>query len=118
MPEQDVDSEQPEVTLTEQWQTEQQNWQRLLQTYADSAAQDENFLIHVGNAMRGSLLAGKPYPGTVLEQPVKTDAIMTSDEVVFAVRRLEGQVTALTAAIDALTQRLPASPSDGPVNQP
>ena len=57
-----VDTEQPEVTLTEQWQTEQQNWQQLLQTYADSAAQDEKFLIHVGNAMRGSLLAGKPYP--------------------------------------------------------
>ena len=43
---------------------------------------------------------------------------MTNDEVVFAVRRLEGQVTALTAAIDALTQSVPASPSDGPVNRP
>ena len=69
MPEQDVDTEQPEATLTQQWETEQQNWQQLLQTYADAAAQDEKFLIHVGNAMRGSLLAGKPYPGTVSNRP-------------------------------------------------
>jgi hypothetical protein len=116
VPEQDPGSEQSEVTLTEQWQTEQRNWQHLLQTFADSAAQDENFLMHVGNAMRGSLLAGKPYPGTALEQPGKVDATMTSDEVVFAVRRLEGQITALTAAIDALHQRLGPALRDGPVN--
>jgi len=118
MPEQDTDPQQSDVPLTEQWQKEQQHWQRLLLTYADSAAQDENFLIHVGNAMRGSLLAGKPYPGTVSEQPAKIDATMTSDEVVFAVRRLEGQVIALTAAIGALTRRFPPAPSDGPVTTP
>ena len=43
---------------------------------------------------------------------------MTSDEVVFALRRLEGQVSALTAAIDALTRRLPASPATAAVNEP
>lgn len=113
MPEQENESDQSDVSLTEQWQTEQQSWQRLLQTYADSAAQDENFLMHIGNAMRGSLLAGKPYPGTVYEPPERTNATMTSDEVVFAVRRLEGQVNALTAAIDALTRRMPGPSADG-----
>jgi hypothetical protein len=110
--EQASDSVQPETTLTEQWQVEQKNWQQLLQTFVDSAAQDENFLMHVGNAMRGSLLAGKPYPGTGSEQPAKVDSTMANDEVVFGLRRLEGKVDALIAAIDALTR--PTAPAEDP----
>ena len=103
------------ATLSEQWHDEQRNWQKMLLSYADSAAQDEAFLIHVGNAMRGSLLAGKPYPGTTPQQTPKVDATMANDEVVFVVRRLESQISALTAAVDVLAERLrsrDAEPAD------
>ena len=30
--------------------------------YLDSMVKNDDFLVHLGNAMRGSLLAGKPYP--------------------------------------------------------
>ena len=66
-------------------------------SYADASAQDEQFLTHIGNAMRGSLLAGKPYPGSTTD-PKKDragNATMSNDEVVFALRRLEGQVSDL-----------------------
>ena len=47
-------------TLVERWLQEQQEWQRTLLTYVDSMARNEEFLVNLGNAMRGSLLAGKP----------------------------------------------------------
>jgi hypothetical protein len=93
-----------DVPLAQQWEIEQQNWQRLLLAYADSTARDENFLIHLGNAMRGSLLAGKPYPGTVPEARPRPDATMANDEVVFALRRLDGQVNELIATVDGLAR--------------
>jgi hypothetical protein len=93
-----------DLPFAQQWEREQQNWQRLLLAYADSTARDENFLIHLGNAMRGSLLAGKPYPGTVPEDRPPVNASMTNDEVVFALRRLDGQVNELVAAVDALAR--------------
>ena len=104
----DPHGEQPAPTLSQQWESEQQNWQQLMLSYTDAAASDEQFLIHIGNAMRGSLLAGKPYPGTTFEQtrPEPANTGMTNDEVVFALRRLEGQVSALAEALDAVTRRL------------
>jgi hypothetical protein len=39
---------------------------------------------------------------------------MSNDEVVFALRRLEGQVAALTAALDALSMRLDPAAVDAP----
>ena len=50
--------------FVERWIEEQQEWQKTMLTYMDTMANNEDFLVHLGNAMRGSLLAGKPYPGT------------------------------------------------------
>jgi hypothetical protein len=95
--------------LADMWQEEQRKWQQLILTYIDAAATDERFLMHLGNAMRGSLLANKPYPGTTMPAGTTTTAEQPStdvDELVFTVRRLEGQIAALTMAIDALTLRV------------
>ena len=51
-----------EPTLVERWLQDQQQWQRTLLAYLDSMVKNDDFLVHLGNAMRGSLLAGKPYP--------------------------------------------------------
>ena len=40
----------------------QQQWQRTVLAYLDSMTKNDDFLVNLGNAMRGSLLAGKPYP--------------------------------------------------------
>jgi hypothetical protein len=95
-------------TLFDRWQKEQQSWQRLVIDYVDKAATDETFLTNLGNAMRGSLLANKPYPGTsagggeVRRDPERSEL----DEVVFAVRRVEGQILDLTMAVEKLAASL------------
>ena len=99
-------TEHPDPTPSQRWAAEQQNWQQLLLSYADASAQDEQFLTHIGNAMRGSLLAGKPYPGSTTDQDKdRVDATMSNDEVVFALRRLEGQVSDLIRTVDVLISR-------------
>jgi hypothetical protein len=99
-----IDENQDGPPLLEQWQEEQRSWQRLILSYLDTAATDETFLTNMGNAMRGSLLANKPYPGTSPGGGASSAAIETSDldEVAFAVRRLEGQVLELTMVVEAL----------------
>jgi hypothetical protein len=94
------------IPLAQQWADEQEQWQRMMLSYADAAVRDESFLVHLGNAMRGSLLAGKPYPGTTSEPPPAKNATMANDEVVFALRRLEGRLGELVSAVDALTRRM------------
>jgi hypothetical protein len=102
-----ADEEQPktaEPTLVERWVDEQQQWQRTLLTYLDSMAKNEDFLVHLGNAMRGSLLAGKPYPrpepaaGAAPETPVD-DRI---DRILHALHQIEGQLTDLRFSVDEL----------------
>jgi hypothetical protein len=95
-------------TLFDRWQKEQQSWQKLVIDYVDKAATDETFLTNLGNAMRGSLLANKPYPGTSAGGgEARRDAERSElDEVVFAVRRLEGQLLDLTMAVEKLTASL------------
>ena len=56
---------QSEPTLVEKWVKDQQEWQKMAMEYFDSMVKNDEFLVNLGNAMRGSLLAGKPYPGTV-----------------------------------------------------
>ena len=103
-------TEHPDPPPAQQWAAEQQNWQQLLLSYADASAQDEQFLTHIGNAMRGSLLAGKPYPGTTNDSDKdQRDAAMSNDEVVFALRRLEGQVSDLIRTVDMLINNGAAS---------
>jgi len=103
VPERSPNGGEESQSLFERWQTEQQNWQRLITGYIDKAATDEAFLVNLGNAMRGSLMANKPYPGTGTS--AETDAAASGseiDEVVFAVRRLEAQINDLTTTIDRL----------------
>jgi hypothetical protein len=104
VPEQSPTDAEESQTLFERWQNEQRNWQRLITGYVDKAATDEAFLLNLGNAMRGSLMANTPYPW--MAGPSESDTASARgeiDEVVFALRRLEGQVNELTMAIDLLT---------------
>lgn len=93
-----------EAPLIERWLAEQQQWQRTLLTYMDSMVKNEEFLIHLGNAMRGSLLAGKAYPTA---PPPSASAPETPsddklDQILFALRQLEGQVHDLRLTLDEL----------------
>ena len=105
------DASQPD-SLFDRWQQEQQNWQRLVLSYVDKATTDETFLTNLGNAMRGSLMANKPYPGTSSGSGAAPNDPERSefDELVFAVRRLEGQLLEVTMAVERLAAGL--MPSD------
>jgi len=99
------------ATQFERWQEEQRKWQQTVQNYMDTAAKDEEFLTHMGNAMRGSLLAGKAYPGSTPPAAPPTTAEATQstvEELLFAVRRLEGQLQGLTFEVQALPNRFAA----------
>ena len=90
--------------LIERWLAEQQQWQRTFLTYLDSMVKSDEFLVHLGNAMRGSLLAGKAYPTT---PPASAAAPETPgddklDQILFALRELEGQVQDLRLTLDEL----------------
>lgn len=108
-------STQPSIaagTLHERWREEQREWQRVITAFIDQATNDEAFLVHLGNAMRGSLLAGKPYPGTA---PPSTGAEPAAgvpadlDPIMFALRRLEGRVIELTQVVEGVAARLAPS---------
>jgi hypothetical protein len=91
-------------SLIERWLAEQQQWQRTFLTYMDSMVKNDDFLVHLGNALRGSLLAGKPYP---TQPPPAASAPETPgddklDQILFALRRLEGQVHDLRLTLDEL----------------
>jgi hypothetical protein len=90
--------------LIERWLAEQQQWQRTLLTYLDSMVKSDEFLVHVGNAMRGSLLAGKAYPTTPAPgaSAPETPADDKLDQILFAVRQLEGQIQDLRLTLDEL----------------
>ena len=93
-----------EAPLIERWLAEQQQWQRTFMTYMDSMVKNEDFLVHLGNALRGSLLAGKAYP----TQPPASAAVPETpaedklDQILFALRQLEGQVQDLRLTLDEL----------------
>jgi len=99
-------------TLVERWLQDQQQWQRTLFTYLDSMMKNDEFLVHMGNAMRGSLLAGKPYPTaappqTPAEDPTTADRL---DKVLFALHQLQGQVQDVLMTLDEI-RGLPAGAS-------
>jgi hypothetical protein len=100
----DDDKQNADPPLLERWLAEQQQWQRTFTTYLDSMVKNEEFLVHLGNAMRGSLLAGKPYPTS---PPPSASAPETPgddklDQILFALRQLEGQVQDLRLTLDEL----------------
>ena len=90
--------------LVERWLAEQQQWQRMLLTYLDSMVKNDEFLVHLGNAMRGSLLAGKAYPTTPAPgaSAPETPGDDKIDQILFALRKLEGQVHDLKLSLDEL----------------
>ncbi len=98
-----------DVPLIERWLAEQQQWQRTFLTYLDSMVKNDEFLVHLGNAMRGSLLAGKAYPtpqagGAATPETPADDKL---DQILFAVRQLEGQVQDLRMTLDELRAAQP-----------
>jgi hypothetical protein len=113
-----------EPPLIERWLAEQQQWQRTLLTYMDSMVKNDEFLVHLGNAMRGSLLAGKPYPASPAPgaaAPTEAPADDKLDRILFALRQLEGQVQDLRLTLDELRadkkprlkKAVPEKPKDG-----
>ena len=104
--------------LIERWLAEQQQWQRTLLTYMDSMVKNEDFLVHLGNAMRGSLLAGKAYPTSPAPAAAapETPADDRLDQILFALRQLEGQVQDLRLTLDEL--RAEKKPGKAPQGKP
>jgi hypothetical protein len=99
-----ADDKNNDPPLVERWLAEQQQWQRTLLTYLDSMVKNDEFLVHLGNAMRGSLLAGKAYPtapppGASTPETPADDKL---DQILFALRQLEGQVADLRLTVDEL----------------
>jgi hypothetical protein len=93
-----------EPSLVERWLQEQAQWQRTMLGYLDSLTKDDEFLVHLGNAMRGSLLAGKPYPtppasGTASPETPPDDRL---DRILFALHELQGRVQDLAMSLDEL----------------
>lgn len=104
----------PEPTLVERWLEEQREWQKTTLAYLDSIVRDEEFLTHLGNAMRGSLLAGKPYPMPVppAASAPESDFADRLDQVLFAVRELQGQVADLRMTLDEIRAEQDKSSTD------
>jgi hypothetical protein len=105
------DAPDTEPTLVERWLQDQQQWQRTLFTYLDSMMKNDEFLMHMGNAMRGSLLAGKPYPTASppqapAEDPATADRL---DKVLFALHQLQGQMNDVLLTLDEMRGVRPAA---------
>ena len=95
-------------SLVERWLGDQQQWQRTILTYLDSMAKNEDFLVHLGNAMRGSLLAGKPYPtaGPPSASVPDTPEGERLDQLHYAVHQIEGQLQDIRMTLDEIRQAL------------
>ena len=102
-PEQSSAPVEPAVT---RWLAEQKEWQRTLLTYVDSMTKNDEFLVHLGNAMRGSLLAGKPYPtqGPASAAAPQSEADDRLDQVLFALHKIEGEIADLKLSMDELRE--------------
>ena len=89
-------------SLVERWIEDQREWQKTAMSYLDSMVKNDDFLVHLGNAMRGSLLAGKPYPTAQAGAAVATGPAAAAqdapvddrlDRVLFALHEMQGQLT-------------------------
>lgn len=101
-----------EPTLVEKWIKEQQEWQKTATAYFDSLVKNDDFLVNLGNAMRGSLLAGKPYPGSQPQEPGKPESAIPDDridEILHALHRVQGELADLRLTVAELAARLPAA---------
>lgn len=90
-------------SLVERWIEDQREWQKTAMAYLDSMVKNDEFLVHLGNAMRGSLLAGKPYP-TAPSAPTAQDGPPDDrlDRVLFALHEMQGQLNDLRLTLDEL----------------
>ena len=91
-------------SLVERWIEDQREWQKTAMAYMDSMVKNDEFLVHLGNAMRGSLLAGKPYPTAAAAAPPAQDAPADDrlDRVLFALHEMQGQLNDLRLTLDEL----------------
>ena len=109
------DKAQTEPTLVEKWIHDQQEWHKMAMEYFDSMVRNDEFLTHMGNAMRGSLLAGKPYPGSEPPTEPQDEAAAADDRldvVLHTLHRLEGDIADLKMAVDELlTEKRELGPS-------
>ena len=106
-------------SLVDRWIEDQREWQKTAMAYLDSMVKNDDFLVHLGNAMRGSLLAGKPYP-TATAPPAAAAAAAPAqdppaddrlDRVLFALHEMQGQLNDLRFALDELRNGGKAQPA-------
>lgn len=116
-----------ERPLVERWLEDQQEWQKTMLRYMDTMANNEEFLVHLGNAMRGSLLAGKPYPGTEPAGPPPVasadsdndhtaDAVPADDRldrILFALHEIQGQLNDLHLTVERLAATIDGAQDAG-----
>jgi len=109
-------------SLVERWIEDQREWQKTAMAYMDSMVKNDDFLVHLGNAMRGSLLAGKPYPtaSTAPVAPAAQDAPPDDrlDRVLFALHEMQGQLNDLRLTLAELRNGGKGSPSSMPATRP
>ena len=101
------------TTLVERWIEDQREWQKTAMAYLDSMVKNDEFLTHLGNAMRGSLLAGKAYPaaGPATAAPAQeVPADDRLDRVLFALHQLQGQLSDLRMTLDEMRAGAKGSP--------
>lgn len=111
-------------SLVERWIEDQREWQKTATAYLDSMVKNDDFLVHLGNAMRGSLLAGKPYPtapaATAAQDAPPDDRL---DRVLFALHEMQGQLNDLRLTVDELRNggkgsRVPRATKPTPAKAP
>jgi hypothetical protein len=107
-------------SIVDRWLGDQQQWQRTILAYLDSMAKNEDFLVHIGNAMRGSLLAGKPYPTAAAPSASvpATPADDRIDQLHFAVHQIEGQLQDVRMTLDEIRKLLEHGVPQSPVKTP
>ena len=107
-------------TLVERWIKDQQEWQKTAMSYFDSMVKNDDFLTHLGNAMRGSLLAGKAYPGThaaEAEAPAATNDTRI-DEILHALHQMQGDLADLRMTVEDLKAKIDSAPAVGAGGHP